>query len=81
MTTFTSEDRVAAAAEIELPLKLEIHVKLKTNYGNQTIYPNCSKAYNFCRLLGQSTLTPLNVRVIKELGYEVVVDNLEPRVL
>jgi len=61
--------------------KPDIHVKLKTNYGNQTIYPNCESSKTFCKLINQATLTPLNIKYIKELGYTIVVDNLDPKVL
>jgi hypothetical protein len=96
MTTFTTEDLNNARTVPDLSnqdafdelletqrlsRKLAIHVKLKTNYGSQTIYPNCDKAKIFCKLLNQTTLTPLNIRVIKELGYEVVVTPSEPRTL
>jgi len=81
MTTFTTEDLNNARTvpdlnnrdafdellEIQrLSSKLFIHVKLKTNYGSQTIYPNCDKAKIFCKLLNQTTLTPLNIRVITQ---------------
>ncbi len=89
MTTFTTEDRIMAEVikPVELPAgdnyktKLQIVVQLKTNYGQQTIYPICDKAKKFAYLLNQTTLTPLNIRVIKDLGYEVVVKPSEPRTL
>lgn len=56
----------------------QIHVRLKTNYGQQSIYPNCDNAKVFAKLLEQQTLTPLNIKHIKSLGYEVVVDNMNP---
>lgn len=88
MTTFTTEDRIMAqvivpvddaAAQVKLSPKLQIVVRLKTNYGSQVIYPACDKAKTFAKLLNQETLTPHNIRVIKELGYEVVVKPSEPR--
>ncbi len=89
MTTFTTEDRIMAEVikpvELQQPNdlrpKLQIVVQLKTNYGQQTIYPICDKAKKFAYLLNQTTLTPLNIRVIKDLGYEVVVKPSEPRTL
>lgn len=85
MTTFTTEDRIMAqviqpVADLPNP-KLQIVVRLKTNYGSRVIYPSCDKAKTFARLLNQETLTPQNIRVIKELGYEVVVKPSEPRML
>jgi len=86
MTTFTTEDRIMAQvispiqdpAHMKIVNKLQIVVRLKTNYGSQVIYPTCDKAKLFAKLLNQETLTPLNIRVIKELGYEVVVKPSEP---
>ena len=82
MTTFTTEDRIMAqvitpVADLPNP-KLQIVVRLKTNYGSQVIYPSCDRAKGFAKLLNQETLTPHNIRVIKELGYEVVVKPSEP---
>jgi hypothetical protein len=61
----------------DFAIKPDIHVLLKTNYGNQTIYPNCESSRTFCKLLDQKTLTPLDVKYIRELGYKVVVDTPE----
>lgn len=57
--------------------KPDIHVVVKTNYGNQTIYPNCESSKTFCRMLDQKTLTPLNIKYIRELGYQIVIDPQE----
>lgn len=57
--------------------KPDIHVVVKTNYGNQTIYPNCESSKTFCRMLDQKTLTPLNIKHIRELGYQIVIDPQE----
>lgn len=90
MTTFTTEDRIMAQVitpvdelqhNLKFSPKLQIVVRLKTNYGSQVIYPSCDKAKTFAKLLNQETLTPHNIRVIKELGYEVVVQPSEPRKL
>lgn len=57
--------------------KPDIHVVVKTNYGNQTIYPNCESSKTFCKMLDQKTLTPLNIKYIRELGYQIVIDPQE----
>lgn len=54
-----------------------IHVLVKTNYGNQTIYPNCESSKTFCKMLDQKTITPLNLKYIRELGYQIVIDTPE----
>ena len=57
--------------------KPDIHVTVKTNYGNQTIYPNCESSKTFCKMLDQKTLTPLNIKYIRELGYKLIIDPQE----
>ena len=54
--------------------KPPIHVRVKTVYGNQTIYPNCESSKTFCKMLEQKTLTPLNIKHIRELGYTLIID-------
>ena len=61
----------------DFPAELNIHVTVKTNYGNQTIYPNCESSKTFCKLTNQKTLTPLNIKYIRELGYKIVIDQPE----
>lgn len=61
----------------DFAIKPDIHVKLKTNYGQQTIYPNCESSKTFCKMLNQKTLTPLDVKHIRELGYKLVIDPQE----
>lgn len=58
----------------ELPIKPQISVRLKSNYGNQAIYPVCDKAKTFAKMLGQSTLTKFDIEYIKQLGYIVTVE-------
>ena len=53
--------------------KLTITIELKNVYGVERIKPVDANADLFCRLLGQSTLTTENIKVIKALGYEVLV--------
>lgn len=61
----------------DFAIKPDIHVKLKTNYGQQTIYPNCESSKTFCKMLNQKTLTPLDIKYIRELGYKLVIDPQE----
>jgi hypothetical protein len=46
-------------------------VTVKTNYGNEQIYPANETAILFCQLLGQRTLTRRNIDYIKRLGFKV----------
>ena len=58
-----------------------INVEIKSIYGKQRIYPACEKAETFCKLIGQNTLTDLDVQRIKELGFEVRVKPSHPATL
>lgn len=44
-------------------------VQQKNVYGTEKIYPYCKDSKMFCELLGQTTLTPENIKHIKALGY------------
>lgn len=58
-----------------------IQVEIKTIYGSDKIYPSCSRAEIFCKLVGQKTLTERDVDLIKQLGIEVQVVSSHPAVL
>lgn len=55
-----------------------ITVRIKNNYGQDTIYPVCEKAKTFSKMLGQKTLTRGDINNIKELGYAVDVETEAP---
>lgn len=50
---------------------MDIFITVKNVYGKDVIYPHCDKAKLFAKLLGQIILTEKNVRIIKELGFNV----------
>lgn len=52
---------------------MEIKVKIKNVYGNETVYPECDKAKTFAKIAGQKTLTAATVAGIKQLGYAILV--------
>lgn len=52
---------------------MEITVTIKNVYGEDKVYPACEKSAIFARMLGQKTLTPYDIKNIKDLGYEVMV--------
>ena len=52
----------------------ELIVQIKNVYGSEKIYPYCEDAKTFCKLLGQTTLTDINIKYIKELGYTLTVN-------
>lgn len=64
-------------------MKQTLKVSIARPYGIETIYPECETSRLFAALLGQKTLTHLNVLVIKNLGYEfeVVVPEKERKAL
>ena len=54
-------------------MEQQIEVTIKSNYGNDAIYPHCSTAKSMARLAGTKTLTPESIAIIKEMGYIVAV--------
>ena len=54
--------------------KVNITVRVTNNYGNHTVYPSCEVARKLAALAGTKTLTPQAIRLIKDLGYTVLVE-------
>ena len=54
-------------------MEKKIEVTIKTNYGNDAIYPHCSTAKCLARLAGTKTLTPESIAILKQMGYTVAV--------
>lgn len=52
-------------------------VKVRTVYGEQKVYPINDLAQTFAALTGHKTLTPAAIHLIKQLGYEVRVQQDE----
>lgn len=48
---------------------MELLVKIKNVFGNQTIYPICDKSKLLAKFKKQKTLTGDDVKLLKELGY------------
>lgn len=46
-------------------------VRVDKAYGNTLIYPECEISRIFTKLLKAKSLTPEQIKLIKELGYEV----------
>jgi hypothetical protein len=51
--------------------KMELVVEKKSVYGNQLVYPICSKAKLFASISGNKTLLPEVIESIKKLGYKL----------
>jgi len=58
-----------------------ITVKIKNNYGVEHIYPVCFKAVSFAEIAGTKTLTPYMIKLIKSLGYKIIVETNIPKEL
>ena len=50
---------------------MNITVKVKNVYGQDLIYPADDNAQRFAQLTGKKTFTKYDLRLIRELGYEV----------
>ena len=55
-------------------MELSIVVQIKNVYGRDVIYPICTKAKSFAKLVNQKTLTQDNLEIIKSLGYSIKID-------
>mgnify|MGYP003626224649 FL=1 len=53
---------------------MNITVKVRNNYGKRVIYPVCQSAKSFARIAGTASLTMDAITLIKQLGYEVQVE-------
>lgn len=57
-----------------------ITVEVRNVYGRETIYPVCADGKVFARMVKQSTLTRQDIEMIRQLGYNVEVQQQEGRV-
>ena len=53
---------------------MNITVKVRNNYGKRVIYPVCQSAKSFARIAGTASLTRDAIDRIRELGYDVQVE-------
>ena len=52
-----------------------IIVKRKSSWGNEWIYPVCTKAKLFASIAGNKTLRPDVIELIKKLGYNLTTES------
>lgn len=57
-----------------MPVEAKIHVRVKHVYGRERIYANCANAELLLRLTGAKTFDIKHIAILRELGYDVVVD-------
>ena len=50
-----------------------VQIEIKTNYGNEAIYPVNDTAAKFTNLLGKKTLSRVDLAIIANLGFDIVV--------
>lgn len=50
---------------------MEINVYIKSVYGTKRYYPACFNAGLFSRIAQKPTLTEVNLKLIKELGFKI----------
>lgn len=55
---------------------MELTVKIKNVYGNETIYPICEKGELLASFKGQKTFTRKDIEALKQLGYVFTVQQI-----
>lgn len=58
-----------------------ITVRLEQQYGQQVVQPACDTSRLFAQLAGTKTITKPSIELIKQLGYEIRVEQTLPAVL
>ena len=56
---------------------MRILVERRNVYGHEMIYPKCETAKLLAKLANHVTLTQTDIKVIKQLGYEIVCEAQE----
>ena len=57
--------------ETHTRVNTKIRVQVKNVFGNNLIYPMCINSKRFTDLTNSKTLSRHNIKLIKELGFEV----------
>jgi hypothetical protein len=52
----------------------ELHLKSKTVYGKELLYPDCNISSLFHMLIGTKTFSNYDILHIKKLGYTVILN-------
>lgn len=48
-----------------------ILIEIKSQYGNNVIYPACNNAKTFAKMAGTKTLTKHTLKLVEQLGYKI----------
>lgn len=56
---------------------MTITVEIKSVYGTELVYPVCEKALMFAKIAGTKTLARNTLAMIKHLGYNVNIKQIE----
>lgn len=54
---------------------MTIKVQIRSVYGRDTVYPACPDAARFASIAGTKTLCDHTLRMIRDLGYEIVIEH------
>jgi hypothetical protein len=52
-------------------MEKSIIVSMRSQYGNDLVYPECPDARRFAAIANTATLTANTVEAIRQLGYEI----------
>ena len=72
------QDTTNEAYEAGLKAGKQIVILAKEVYGRQMLYPACDTSRLFAAIADRATLSEINVRRIRQLGYEVTVTHPKP---
>jgi hypothetical protein len=72
------QDRCNEDYEAGLKAGKQIVILAKEVYGRQMFYPVCDTSRLFAAIADRATLSEVNVRRIRQLGYEVTVTHPKP---
>ena len=68
-----TQDLNNEAYEAGMKAGKQITVRAQDVYGKTMFYPVCKDAELFCAIAGRTTLSEVNIRRIKQLGYAVLI--------
>jgi len=67
---WTDKQPIQLTIEV-IKMSKSILIEVKSQYGNNVIYPACNNAETFAKLAGTKTLTQHTLELIEQLGYKI----------